>query len=51
MQENDDEPIEKHPKDMTSDELLDYSVGPEVAERVKRLVKAQEEPADCESDD
>ena len=53
MQEKDDErPQQKHPIDMTSDELLDYSLAPEVAERVKQIAKPQDEdssdqPADC----
>jgi hypothetical protein len=49
MQQNDDErPQQKQPIDMTSDELLDYSLAPELAEQVKRLVKPQDDPADCE---
>ncbi len=48
MQEKDDEPKEKHPIDMTSDELLDYAIAPEVAEHVKRLARPQNDPADCE---
>ena len=35
---------EKQPIDMTSDELLDYAIAPEVAERVKRIAKPQDEP-------
>lgn len=49
MQENDDKETQKHPIDMTSDELLDYAIAPEVAEQVKRLARPQdEEPADCD---
>jgi hypothetical protein len=53
MQENDDRQEPKHPIDMTSDELLDYALAPEVAEQVKRLAKPQddERPADCEPKD
>ena len=49
MQEKDDKE-QKHPTEMTSDELLDYAIAPEVAEHVKRLAKPpEEEPAaDCE---
>ena len=40
MQEKDDERQEdKQPIDMTSDELLDYSLAPKVAERVKRIAR------------
>jgi hypothetical protein len=53
MQENDDRQNEKQPIDMTSDELLDYALAPEVAEQVKRLAKphSEERPADCEPED
>ena len=45
MQEkNDKRPKDKEPIDMTSDELLDYTIAPEVAERVKRIAKPQDEP-------
>jgi len=53
MQENDDErPQQKQPIDMTSDELLDYSLAPELAEKVKRIAKPHDEQepvpeADC----
>lgn len=49
MQEEDDRPEEKHPQDMTSDELLDYAIAPEVAERLKSRVR-DEPPDDCDSD-
>ena len=39
---------QKHPIDMTSDELLDYSIHPEVAERVKELAKECDESEDSE---
>jgi hypothetical protein len=46
MQEKDDDrKQEKQPIDMTSDELLDYAIAPEVAERVKRIAKPPEDPA------
>lgn len=48
MQQKDDERQEqKQPIDMTSDELLDYAIAPEVAERVKRIAKPPEDP-DCD---
>jgi hypothetical protein len=47
MQQNDDDRLpDKQPIDMTSDELLDYAIAPEVAERVKRIAKPQDDP-DC----
>ena len=49
MQDENDERSEKHPSEMTSDELLDYAVAPEVAEELKRRVR-EEEPDDSESD-
>lgn len=48
MQENEEQTEQKQPIDMTSDELLDYAIAPEVAERLKTRI--QEERAD-ESDD
>jgi len=49
MQENEDKRTqEKHPIEMTSDELLDYAVAPEVAERLKERVR-DEPPDDCDS--
>jgi hypothetical protein len=49
MQEDEDERTEKHPIEMTSDELLDYVVHPDVAEELKRRVRDDEE-CDPESD-
>jgi hypothetical protein len=49
MQENEDEEMKKHPIEMTSDELLDYVVAPEVAEQLKARVR-DEEDCDPESD-
>ncbi len=49
MQENEDETTQKHPIEMTSDELLDYVIAPEVAERLKKMARP-EEPEDCESE-
>jgi hypothetical protein len=43
MQEKDDEPKEKHPTEMTSDELLDYAIAPEVSEHVKRMAHPDED--------
>ena len=42
---NDDEkqaPRKKEPIEMTSDELLDYALDPELAEEVKRVAKPPE---------
>jgi hypothetical protein len=47
MQENEDKGTEKHPIEMTTDELLDYVVAPEVAEQLKARVRDEE---DCEPD-
>ena len=50
MQENDDNSEQqKHPRDMTSDELLDYAIAPQVAKRLKERVR-DEPPDDCDSD-
>jgi hypothetical protein len=51
MQENDDREKQKHPIEMTSDELLDYVIAPEVAEHLKRLVREGDESEDPESED
>ena len=49
MQEKDDDrQQQKHPIDMTSDELLDYAIAPEVAEHVKRMAKPQDDEPDRE---
>ena len=48
MQENEDERIEKQPIEMTSDELLDCVVHPDIAEELKRRVRDEE--TDEESD-
>ena len=50
MQENEDKETKKHPIEMTSDELLDYAIAPEVAEELKKLARPEEEPCDSESD-
>ena len=47
MQDEEEQETEKHPIDMTSDELLDYVVAPEVAERLKERVREGE---DCDSE-
>jgi hypothetical protein len=41
---------EKHPIDMTSEELLDCTIAPEVAERLKEMVRESEEPETVESE-
>jgi hypothetical protein len=52
MQENDDDrQEEKQPIDMTSDELLDYAIAPEVAERVKQIAKPQDSDCDPTTED
>ena len=44
MQNKDDvqEPRPKEPIEMTSDELLDYALEPELSDEVKRAAKPQE---------
>ena len=42
MQENEDKETKKHPIEMTSDELLDYVIHPEVAEQLKARVRDEE---------
>jgi hypothetical protein len=44
------EPHEKEPIEMTSDELLDYSLEPELADEVKRVAKPPEESTDSEQE-
>jgi hypothetical protein len=47
MQENDDEPTQKHPTEMTTDEALDYLFAPEIAEQLRReagMCEPAEEP-------
>ena len=50
MQENEDKETKKHPIEMTSDELLDYAIAPEVAEELKKMARPEEEDCDSESD-
>jgi hypothetical protein len=38
---------QKHPREMTSDELLDYVVAPEVAEKLRERVR-DDPPDDCD---
>lgn len=47
--QDDDKPEEKHPRDMTTDELLDYTIAPEVAEQLRHRVR-DEPPVDCDSE-
>ena len=49
MQENEDERMGKHPIEMTTDELLDYVVHPEVAEKLRERVR-EDDDCDSESD-
>jgi hypothetical protein len=51
MQENDDREEQKHPRDMTSEELLDYVIAPEVAVHLKAMVQECDESEDPESED
>jgi hypothetical protein len=46
---DEEETEKKHPSEMTSDELLDYAIAPEVAEELKKLARPEEEP-DSEDD-
>lgn len=39
---------QKHPMEMTTDELLDYAIAPEVAERLKAMTREPEPPEPCE---
>jgi hypothetical protein len=41
---------EKHPIDMTSDELLDYSLAPEIAEKLRKIARS-DKPEKNESED
>ena len=41
---------EKEPIEMTSDELLDYALDPELAEAIKREAKPPEESTDSEQE-
>ena len=49
MQEEDDSVADKQPIEMTSDELLDYAIAPEVAEQLKARILEQDDP-DPEND-
>jgi len=41
---------EKEPIEMTSDELLDYALAPELADKVKRAAKEDPESVDSEQE-
>lgn len=43
-------PRKKEPIEMTSDELLDFALAPELADEVKRAAKPPEEGGDSEQD-
>lgn len=45
------EQTDKQPIEMTSDELLDYTIAPEVAERLRAMTKDGELPESCEPED
>ena len=51
MPKKKEQPEEKHPIDMTSEELLDCTIAPEVAERLKEMVREGEEPQVAESEE
>jgi len=40
------EPEKKHPIDMTSDELLDYTLAPELAEKLREVTRGAEPEED-----
>lgn len=42
MQDREEEQPQKEPIDMTSDELLEHALAPELADQVKRLAKSDE---------
>ena len=48
MQDEENEE-KKQPIDMTSDELLDYALAPQLAERLREMAHG-EKPEDCDSD-
>lgn len=48
MSKKKEQPEEKHPIDMTTEELLDYAIAPEVAERLKAMTQ---DPEDSESEE
>lgn len=43
-------PRKKEPIEMTSDELLEYALAPELADKVKRAAKEDPESTDSEQD-
>ena len=43
-------PRKKEPIEMTSDELLDFALDPELADEVKRTAKPPEESSDSEQE-
>lgn len=46
--QDEEEKEQKRPIDMTSDELLDYSIHPAVAERVKEMARESDDLDDTE---
>ena len=48
MQDERENEQQKHPIEMTSDELLDFVVAPEIAEKLRERVR-DEPPDDCDS--
>jgi hypothetical protein len=52
MQENEDKEPKKHPIEMTSDELLDLVIAPEVTVHLRAMVQdCDDEPEESESVD
>ena len=50
LKDDEQAPRQKEPIEMTSDELLDYSLEPELADEVKRVAKPPEESTDSEQE-
>jgi len=48
--DDEQEPRQKEPIEMTSDELLDFALEPELSENVKRHAKPPEESTDSEQE-
>jgi hypothetical protein len=51
MPKKKEQPEEKHPIEMTTEELLDCTIAPEVAERLREIVRESEEPEVAESEE
>jgi len=51
MQENEETEQEKHPIDMTSDELLDHVFPKRLANKLRKIVRENNEDCEPESDE